>query len=35
MRSFGLFPLSKGYSKEYRNDFDPRITNEFATAAFR
>ncbi len=35
MTSFGLWPLSKGYSKEYRDDFDPRITNEFATAAFR
>ena len=35
MTSFGLWPLSKGYSREYRDDFDPRVTNEFATAAFR
>ena len=35
MTSFGLWPLSKGYSDSYRDDFDPRITNEFATAAFR
>jgi len=35
MTTFGLWPLSKGYSKAYRDDFDPRITNEFATAAYR
>ena len=35
MSLFGLWPLSKGYSSQYRDDFDPRITNEFATAAFR
>lgn len=35
MTSFGLWPLSKGYSDTYRDDFDPRITNEFATAGFR
>ena len=35
MDSFGLWPLSKGYSTEYRDNFDPRITNEFAAAAFR
>ncbi len=35
MNSFGLWSLSKGYSEDYRDDFDPRITNEFAAAAFR
>ena len=35
MTSFGLWPLTKGFSTDYRDDFDPRITNEFATAAFR
>ena len=35
MKSFGLFPLTQGYSSNYRNDFDPRITNAFATAGFR
>ena len=35
MTSFGLFPLTDGFSSNYRNDFDPRITNAFATAAFR
>ena len=35
MDIFGLWPLSKGYSTSYMDHFDPRITNEFATAAFR
>lgn len=35
MDQFGLWPLSKGYSDTYMDTFDPRITNEFATAAFR
>ena len=35
MDDFGLWPLSKGYSQGYMNTFDPRITTEFATAAFR
>ncbi len=35
MTSFGLWPLNKGHSGAYRDDFDPRIINEFATAAFR
>ena len=35
LTSFGLRPLSKGYSNQYLDSFDPRITNEFATAAFR
>ena len=35
MSTWGLWPLSKGYSDQYLDTFDPRITNEFATAAFR
>jgi len=35
MSSYGLLPLSTGYSSDYMDSFDPRITNEFATAAFR
>eukprot|EP00092_Neocalanus_flemingeri_P012666 GFUD01013650.1.p1 GENE.GFUD01013650.1~~GFUD01013650.1.p1 ORF type:complete len:825 (+),score=137.26 GFUD01013650.1:131-2605(+) len=35
MNLYGLFPLSSGYSNDYDTSFDPRITNEFATAAFR
>eukprot|EP00095_Tigriopus_kingsejongensis_P000560 maker-scaffold776_size99073-snap-gene-0.17 protein:Tk00560 transcript:maker-scaffold776_size99073-snap-gene-0.17-mRNA-1 annotation:"hypothetical protein DAPPUDRAFT_312923" len=35
MDQFGLWPLSKGFSTTYMDSFDPRITNEFATAAFR
>lgn len=35
MNSFGLWPLNVGASGDYRDDFDPRITNEFAAAAFR
>lgn len=35
MTSYGLLPLAAGYSKDYMDNFDPRITNEFATAAFR
>ena len=35
MQKFGLYPLSSGFSEDYSSDFDPRITNPFATAAFR
>ena len=35
MSRFGLFPLTNGFSNSYREDFDPRITNAFAAAAFR
>jgi len=35
MKSYGLFPLSSGFSSDYSNSFDPRINNEFAAAAFR
>jgi len=35
MNLYGLFPLTSGYSNDYDTSFDPRITNEFATAAFR
>ena len=35
MKSFGLLTLSSGYSTDYSDSFDPRINNEFASAAFR
>ena len=35
MDKFHLWPLSKGHSKAYIDTFDPRVTNEFAAAAFR
>jgi len=35
MKTFGLNPLSSGHSADYDDSFDPRINNEFATAAFR
>ena len=35
MTRYGLFPLTEGFSTGYRTDFDPRITNAFAAAAFR
>jgi len=35
MNLYGLFPLSSGHSTDYDTTFDPRITNEFSTAAFR
>ena len=35
MDKFNLWPLSKGYAEVYNDTFDPRVTNEFATAAFR
>ena len=35
MTSYGLLPLTSGFSKDYMDNFDPRITNEFAAAAFR
>ena len=35
MQTFGLYPLTEGFSNDYRTDIDPRITNEFATAGFR
>ena len=35
MSRYGLYPLDAGYSRQYRTDFDPRITNAFASAAFR
>jgi len=35
MNLFGLTPLSRDYSRDYDPSIDPRITNEFATAAFR
>jgi len=35
MKLYGLRPLSEGFSSDYDDEFDPRINNEFATAAFR
>jgi len=35
MEQFRLYPLTSGFSDNYRDDFDPRITNAFAAAAFR
>ena len=35
MNRWGLNMLASGYSNSYRSDIDPRITNEFAAAAFR
>ena len=35
MSRYGIFPIDKGYSYDYNTDFDPRISNAFATAAFR
>ena len=35
MTLYGLSPLTSGYSTDYDQDVDPRVTNEFATAGFR
>ena len=36
MKKTTLYPLEDGYVDNYKeDDFDPRITNEFAVAAFR
>ena len=35
MNRFGLYPLTKGFSNSYKTNFDPRIKNSFAAAAFR
>ena len=35
MTTYGMWPLSQGYSDRYLESLDPRITNEFAAAAFR
>ena len=35
MNQFGLYPLNSGSSDDYDSSIDPRITNEFSTAAFR
>ena len=35
MKKYGLLPLTQGFSNSFMDNFDPRITNAFATAAFR
>jgi len=35
MKSYGLFPRESGFSTDYSDNFDPRINNEFAAAAYR
>jgi len=37
MKSYGLFPLNadSDFSSDYSENFDPRINNEFAAAAYR
>merc|ERR1712241_862601 len=35
MTTFDLFPQTSGYTNSYNERLDPRITNEFASAAFR
>jgi len=35
MTTFDLFPQTSGYTNTYNERLDPRINNEFATAAFR
>jgi len=35
MKSYGLFPRESGFSTDYSDNFDTRINNEFAGAAFR
>jgi peroxidase len=35
MSSFGLLPLTSGFSRDYSDSFDPSVTNEFSTAAYR
>jgi len=35
MRTFGLLPLTSGFSDDYSANFDASVTNPFAVAAFR
>ena len=35
MRTFGLLPLTSGFSNDFATNFDPSVTNPFAVAAFR
>ena len=35
MERYMLYPIDKGFTNQYDDDFDPRVTNAFATAAFR
>ena len=34
-KNLNLLPLTKGFSNEYRDNFNPSVTNAFAAAAFR
>ena len=34
-KAYRINPLSNGHSSDYDETLDPRVTNEFATAAFR
>ena len=35
MEAYGLLPLQYGFSKDYSEDVNPTMMNEFASAAFR
>lgn len=35
MTSFNLLPLTSGFTSNYDENLDPRVNNEFSTAAFR
>jgi peroxidase len=35
MQELGLLPLQKGFSRDYDENVNPSILNEFAAAAFR
>lgn len=35
MEELGLLPLEYGFSKDYDQDLNPTIMNEFSTAAYR
>ena len=35
METYGLLPLTEGHSKDYNQNYDASITNEFSGAAYR
>ena len=35
LKQFNLLPLTRGFSSHYRTDFNPSVTNNFASASFR